>query len=175
MSDENSVGFYTVIENGQNFSGLQDELNASLSKYRGVLQVVGCGIEKGNGNFHAGIEFSASKKTSEGANEIQVWVKKRDNLEELGTELDTFVRSLAGTVKMLTLHYDKQDRNWWTLMVYLSIYSGLNYGAMGKSNEKKSKLDDNVESYTKGAYDVAAYGYSYGDDSNGAIVIKSPG
>ncbi|MEM7585253.1 MAG: hypothetical protein AAF560_17820 [Acidobacteriota bacterium] len=163
------MSFYTEVANGSSASDLESNLNSALAKYSGVSSVSGCGIEYGDGNQHAGVEFQASG-TGASQPEIQVWAASNSNLSNIGTSLDSAVKNM-GTVENLALYYDKNNDKWRALVVYLTQDSGKNYQAMGQTNSKGSNLESNIENAVGDASGVPAFGYAYGNDNNGALVV----
>lgn len=174
MQETQDTTFYTVSEKGGNTSKLGDNLNDQLSKaeYSRVTRVIGCGIAYGSGNSHGSVEFACSEDTSIKAGYIKVWTKAESNIVTLGSDLDNFVGSFDGTVKMLSIYYDKNNDKWRAIMVYSVTGSGLNYQAWGNSENKGSDQVKNVNEFTEGAAGVPAFGYAYGNNNNGVLIVK---
>lgn len=161
--------FQAIVGHNSQMTSLDTTLNKTLEDYPGST-VVGLGLSWGNEENRAGILLDYPGKDS-GSSVQSKSFSESGNLEDLEQQVQNWLNSFTGTVLALAL--DKSNDKWKTLILYNDDDPQVTYAADFEQESKASDEQSGINTELAKAKSVAAFGFTYGNSTYGALFISS--
>ena len=164
--------FQSVIMSSSQMGNLASNLNTPLASYPGA-SVVDVGLAWGNDKNRAGILLDVPPQPSTGPVVVAETLSDSGNLGDLAEQVQNWLASMSSTVTILDLALIKSNDKWKALILYTGADSGITYSIGYEQEERYSTEQSDIDTDLASASSVAAFGFTYGNSTYGALYIYS--